>query len=132
MLWWVLACVAFSGLAANGAKMLLARTRPWAFDFQGDVWTTFGTDGCRWAAPAQSLPSGHTATAAGLALALMVLYPRGRGLFLMLVVLVACQRMECGAHYLSDVLGGAAVGCLTVACCLRLMRWFSAPAETPG
>ena len=28
MLWWVLACVAFSGLAANGGKMLLARTRP--------------------------------------------------------------------------------------------------------
>ena len=131
MLWWVLACVALSGLAANGAKMLLARTRPWAFDFQGDVWTTFG----RWlpmSGVSQSFPSGHTATAAGLALALMVLYPRGRRLFVLLVVLVACQRLACGAHYLSDVLSGAAVGCLTVACCLRLRRWFSAPAETPG
>jgi membrane-associated phospholipid phosphatase len=131
MLWWVLACVLLSGLAANGAKMLLARTRPCAFDFQGDVWTTFGG----WlplGGVSQSFPSGHTSTAAGLALPLMMLYPRGRRLFLLLVLLVACQRIDSGAHFLSDVLGGAAVGCLTVACCLRLRRWFSAPAETPG
>ena len=43
-LWWVLACVALSGLAANGGKMLVARTRPLAFDFHHSmsVWTTFG------------------------------------------------------------------------------------------
>ena len=41
LLWWVLACVVLSGMAANGVKMLVARTRPWAFDFHGGVWTTF-------------------------------------------------------------------------------------------
>ena len=55
----------------------------------------------------------------------MAVYPRGRRLFLGLAILVACQRMSCGAHFLSDVLCGAAVSCITVACCLRLARWFS-------
>ncbi len=128
-LWFVLACAALSGLAANGAKLLLARTRPLDFDFEGDVWTTFG----QWL-PAgglsQSFPSGHAATAAGLALGLAVVYPRGRWLFLLLAVLVACQRLECGAHFLSDVLAGVAASCLTVACCLRLGSWLS-PLRRP-
>jgi membrane-associated phospholipid phosphatase len=123
-LWWVVACVLLSGLAANGAKLLVARTRPRDFDFPGGVRATFA--GWLPSTPQrQSFPSGHTATAAGLALALASLYPHGRRLFLMLVVLVACQRLECGAHYLSDVLCSAAASCLTVACCLRLARWFS-------
>ena len=133
-LWWVLACVALSGLAANGAKLLVARTRPGGFDFQHGVWATFG----HWlpaTSVAQSFPSGHTATAAGLALALAALYPRGRWLFLLLVVLVGCQRIECGAHFLSDVLAGAAASCLVVACCLRLRSWIFrawAGAEPPA
>ncbi len=76
LLWWPLACALLSGMAANGAKMLVARTRPYAFDFQGNVWTTFG----RWLPAAdmgQSLPSGHTATAVGLALALAAPIPTG-------------------------------------------------------
>ena len=124
MLWWPLACAMLSGMAANGAKMFLARTRPYAFDFHGGVWTTFG----QWlpaAADRQSFPSGHAATAMGLALALAAMYPRGRRFFLFLAVLVACQRIECGAHYLSDVLCGAAIGCLTAACSWRLASWRS-------
>ena len=122
-LWWVVACVLLSGFAANGGKMLIARTRPRDFDFAADVCTTFAG----WL-PAtsvrQSFPSGHTAAAVGLALALLPLYPNGRRLFPLLAVLVAAARVECGAHYLSDVLCGAAVSCLAVACCLRLVRWF--------
>ncbi len=105
--------------------MLVARTRPLAFDFHHDVWATFG----RWlpaTSVAQSFPSGHTATAAGLALGLAAMYPKGRWLFLLLAVLVGCQRIECGAHFLSDVLCGAAASCLVVACCLRLRNWISA------
>jgi membrane-associated phospholipid phosphatase len=133
---WVVACVLLSGFAANGAKMLVARTRPRDIDFPADVRTTFAG----WLPPTsvlQSFPSGHAATAAGLALALLPLYPSGRRLFLLPAVLVACQRVECGAHYLCDVLCGAAVSCLTVACCLRLGHWFPwfhplPPHSTPG
>ncbi|MGD0899841.1 MAG: phosphatase PAP2 family protein [Thermoguttaceae bacterium] len=121
---WVLACVLLSALAANGTKMLVARTRPQNFDFHFGVLATFG----QWLpvkSACQSFPSGHVATAAGLALALMALYPAGRRLFLLLALLVACQRIESGAHFLSDVLFAAGVSCLTVACCLRLDSWFS-------
>jgi undecaprenyl-diphosphatase len=61
----------------------------------------------------QSFPSGHAATAAGLAVALAVLYPRGRWLFAVLAVLAALQRVEVQSHFPSDVLAGAALGCLT-------------------
>jgi len=110
-----------AGLAADVLKLLVARTRPYHFSFQGDVWSTFGG----WlpltgaGSAGQSFPSAHTATAVGLALALRWLYPNGRWLFPTLAVLVGCQRIESGAHYLSDVLCGAAVGCLVATVCLR-------------
>jgi membrane-associated phospholipid phosphatase len=118
-----------SGLGANVIKMLIARTRPHQFDFEGSVATTFSD----WAplasagSGAQSFPSAHTATAVGLAVALAWLYPRGRGLFAAFAVLVACQRIESGAHFLSDTLCGAAVGFVVSACCFRVGRlptWF--------
>jgi membrane-associated phospholipid phosphatase len=114
-----------AGLCANGLKLLVQRTRP-HFDSFGDlpesVWSTFG----HWlpltsaGSGGQSFPSGHTATAAALAAALVWLYPRGRWLFPSLAVLVGCQRVASGAHWTSDVLLGAAVGCLAAALCLDL------------
>jgi len=110
-----------SGLAADGVKMLIARARPHHFDFLGSVWSSFGP----WlplgsmGSPNQSFPSAHTATAMGLAISLMVIYPAARGLFCLAPLLVAYQRMDCGAHFFSDVLCGAAVGCLVAAITLR-------------
>lgn len=106
-----------AGLAADAAKLIVARTRPHHFDFHADVWQTF----IGWLPLAssssgqQSFPSAHTATAVGLAWALGWLYPQGRRLFVFLAVLVATQRLASGAHYLSDALAGAAVGCLVAA-----------------
>ena len=110
----VLACALLAGGAAALLKTLVARTRPYGLPLDGSIWTTFGP----WlpllgtGSEGQSLPSGHTATAAGLAAALVWLYPNGRLLFPALAVLVGCHRIVCGAHYLSDVLMGAALGCL--------------------
>jgi membrane-associated phospholipid phosphatase len=110
-----------SGLAADGVKMLIARVRPHHFDFLGGVWTSFGP----WlplgslGSPNQSFPSAHTATAMGLAISLIVVYPAARGLFALAPLLVAYQRMDSGAHFLSDVLCGAAVGCIVAAITLR-------------
>jgi membrane-associated phospholipid phosphatase len=140
----ILACAWGAGLAANLAKLLIARQRPRYCDLQGGVWATFEgwfplLKGDHWTPfgdwlPAlntqsrwQSLPSGHAATAAGLAMALIWLYPAGRKLLPLLVVLVACHRIEAEAHYLSDVLCGAAVGVIVATACLttgRLAKWF--------
>ena len=108
----VLAMSLGAGLAANGVKLLVARVRPRYFDFSGSLEDTFS----RWlplgagGSAQQSFPSAHAATAIGLAIALGWLYPRGRWLFAALAVLVACQRIQVGNHYLSDTLVGAAVG----------------------
>ena len=110
-----------SGVAADGVKMLIARARPHHFDFLGSVWSSFGP----WlplgslGSASQSFPSAHTATAVGLAISLICIYPAARWLFCVLPLLVAYQRMDSGAHFLSDVLCGAAVGCLVVVVTLR-------------
>jgi membrane-associated phospholipid phosphatase len=101
-----------AGMAANGLKLLVARWRPRQFDFAGTVQDTFGrvlAFGAGGSAQ-QSFPSAHAATAVGLTIALSWLYPRGRWLFAALAVLVVCQRVESGAHYLSDALVGLAIG----------------------
>ena len=119
-----------AGLTADIVKLMIVRTRPCQFTFQGDVWDTFGGFFPLISAGSggQSFPSAHTATAVGMAAVLSRLYPRGRGLFVVLAVLVACQRVQGGAHYPSDTLAGAAVGCIVAAVCLHrrlLGAWFA-------
>lgn len=127
----VFLCAMASGGAANLLKMALARTRPNSLplNYAGTVWETFGQwfPVLRNASDFQSFPSAHTATAAGLAAALIWLYPQGRFLFTLLVILVGCQRIVAGAHFPSDVLAGAATGCLVSTLFLyvgRLPIWF--------
>jgi len=99
---------------ADLLKLCILRIRPCQFNFDGPVWTTFN----QWfplfgiGSSGQSFPSAHTATAVGLAAALTWLYPRGRLLFPLFAMLVGCQRIASGAHFLSDVLVGAAAGCV--------------------
>lgn len=108
------------GIIANGMKMLCARQRPTVADLEANVSATFLT-WLPFLGPQlpqhlkyrhQSFPSGHAATAAGLAVALAALYPRGRWLFALFAVLASVQRLDTDAHFLSDVLAGAALGCL--------------------
>ena len=113
------------GGAANVVKLLIERTRPHHFDFEGTVVTTFGDLLPLFSSPSsqQSFPSTHTVTAVALATALSFRYPQGRYLFLTLAALAGCQRIAARAHYPSDVLAGAAIGCLLAALVMRT-RWF--------
>jgi membrane-associated phospholipid phosphatase len=118
-----------AGLIANVVKLSVVRIRPCQFQFEGNVWDTFGQFFPLGSAGSagQSLPSAHTATAVGLAVALCWLYPRGRGFFVAIAALVACQRIQGGNHYVSDTLCGAAVGCLAAILFIRkgpLAAWF--------
>jgi membrane-associated phospholipid phosphatase len=117
-----------AGIVANVLKLLVARVRPHSFDFQGDVWSTFTAlfPFLEGGSSAQSFPSAHTAAAAGLAVVLGHLYPHAKWFFVVLAVLAACQRVQSGAHYLSDVLAGAAVGMVFASWILRT-KWLSIP-----
>ncbi len=125
-----LAITLAAGLTADLGKMLLARTRPNSFAFDGPIWQTFG----QWlplahaGAAHQSFPSGHMAAAFGLTAALIWLYPRGRWLFAAFAVLAGCQRMSSGMHFLSDVCWGAMAGSLP-ALLLLPGGWLAAPFE---
>jgi membrane-associated phospholipid phosphatase len=101
-----------AGLSADVVKLLVARTRPHHYDLAGSVLSTFQQLLPGWGAGSrlQSFPSAHTATAVGFCLALSALFPRGSRLFAIAAGLVALQRVEAGAHYLSDTCWGAAVG----------------------
>lgn len=104
-----------AGLAANVVKLLIARTRPRAFDFdtagilEGFVGLLpLGMGG----SSIQSFPSAHTASAFGFAALLTWAFPRGRNTFIVLGLLVGIHRISTSAHYPSDVFVGAAVGWL--------------------
>ena len=100
-----------SGLVADSFKLIIARTRPRELSTQQSILETFGDwwPSYKAATGWQSFPSAHVATAVGLACALSYVYPRGRWVFGSLAVLVAVQRQQTGAHFVSDTLAGAAI-----------------------
>lgn len=118
-----------AGITADLIKLVVGRIRPHHFNFHGNVWSTFTglfpilSGG----STQQSFPSAHVAVAAGLTTVLVRLYPRAAWLFVVLAALAGCQRILCGAHYVSDVFVGAAVG-LIFARMVLSTRWFALPA----
>lgn len=113
-----------SGILADVCKLFVTRYRPRAFDLNSAAADSFvGIPGNAGLSEIQSFPSGHTATAVGLALALGSLYPRGRVLFAMLAVLAASQRILSDAHFLSDTLAGAGIACFVAAMIRDRLFW---------
>lgn len=107
-----------AGLSGNLLKALLPRVRPNAMSRfplgqSENGWVRFDI-GSYWDSVVRSFPSGHAATAVGLALALGLVYPRGRYFFLGFAAVASLQRLISGAHYPSDILVGAALGTLTI------------------
>jgi membrane-associated phospholipid phosphatase len=119
-----------SGLIADGIKLLIARWRPSSAESLHSVRETFlgclpllsSADERAHGHAIQSFPSAHAATAAGLAAGLSLLYPRGRWLFAAFAALAMLQRIEGQAHWCSDVLAGAAIGCCVAAAVVRFSR----------
>ncbi len=111
---------ALGGMLANTCKLLLERTRPRRFDLHGSVTDSFGTWFPLGALPAtqESFPSAHAATGAALAVMLTWRYPQGRPFFVGLAIVSGLQRVFAAAHFPSDVLFGAALGCLAAFACL--------------
>lgn len=131
----VLAATFGAGLLADLVKLFVGRTRPGAFDLSAGVSETFVAWVPAWHASdwtqaidrqVQSFPSAHSATAAGLAVVLASFYPHARWLFALLTGLVLLQRVDSGAHFVSDTLSGAALGCAWAGLCLdsRLLGRF--------
>lgn len=120
----IAATALFAGLTANLVKLSVARARPRVIFAGGEPWPPstlrgwmpIASSDVSWSealdSGLQSFPSGHTATAVGFACGLACVYPRARWLFVALAVLASLQRIDAAAHYPSDVLVGAAIGCV--------------------
>ena len=106
------------GAVATLAKMFVMRPRPntlnldaatydyawiWSFDWTLSQIANFD-------ASTRAYPSAYLATATALTVGLWVVLPRGRWLFVALCAGTMLQRLYCGAHFLSDLFGSAAVG----------------------
>jgi membrane-associated phospholipid phosphatase len=137
----LVACAFGAGLLADVVKIIVHRSRPKEIPDATSVWQTFHGwlplfEDLRLATERtiQSFPSGHTATAAGLAIGLSWLYPRGTWFFVSLAVLASLQRVASAAHYPSDVCAAAAIACLVSAICLdpRLLGRFFSKLEAFG
>ena len=107
-----------AGAVATLGKMFVLRPRPtglnldlastdsawlWAFDWSLSQVAMYD-------ASTRAFPSGNMATATALTVGLWFVLPRGRWLFGLICVGTAMQRLACGSHFPSDILGGAAFG----------------------
>ncbi|WP_254510622.1 phosphatase PAP2 family protein [Anatilimnocola floriformis] len=116
------------GLVADLGKIIIARWRPNA-DFAPQGFRETFISWLPWIWPEQlpdkwnrgfaSFPSGHSATAVGLALALSTLYPKATLWFIFLAGMTMLQRVESRAHYPSDTFAGAALACFITAVLLH-------------
>jgi membrane-associated phospholipid phosphatase len=98
--WFVAAVHLVSRIGGNQLKAVFGRLRPSEWIDHGGA--TFFADG------GIALPSGHVAHFLGLILPLAVLRPRIGVPLLIVPVLVGWARVATNAHFLADVLAGAA------------------------
>jgi membrane-associated phospholipid phosphatase len=120
--------VALAGLAADVLKVLVGRSRPRVLFTQGayDLWPL------QLDANYQSFPSGHAAIVAAAGLTLAVIAPRYRLQFLTAALVVALTRVVIVAHFLSDVVAGAALAWLVVVMVQRAFALHKVPLGTAG
>jgi membrane-associated phospholipid phosphatase len=106
-----------SGVAAQGAKILFGRARPWLY-LDGHIYGLhpFVIDTDYW-----SLPSDHAAVAGALAVTLSAMAPECRRWLTALACLVAFSRVVLLRNYLSDALLGLLLG---MACATLLVTAF--------
>lgn len=120
---YILCALLFSGLMVNLIKPLVGRIRPWmTYPFVHKLGPAGGF----------SFPSGHAGDVFTLVTGLFLIIPRkGIGfLFYGWALVVIYSRMYLGAHYPTDILGGACIGILSSLLFYTLFRrWFRAFAS---
>lgn len=115
----IFGAVFLSGAISAAIKVIIHRPRP--FVDQTTVADSITLNEALFHNFLQSFPSGHTATAFALAMALSLLYRQGKPLFLSFAVLVGLQRILSQNHFPSDVIAGAVVGIVSAQAVLSIM-----------
>lgn len=104
---YVFTTVAVAGVTTQIVKHIVGRARPRFIDTLGAHHFEF----IALQANRNSFPSGHSANAFAAAMALGLVWPRARPWLLAAATIVALSRIAVRAHYPSDTLAGAILGC---------------------
>jgi undecaprenyl-diphosphatase len=110
--------IAIPGVFTSVAKRIIARGRPYV----GSEVDPFLYKFMVWRPDFASMPSGHATTAFAAAIAFGTLWPRLRPLMWAYAFAVALSRIATTAHFPSDVVAGAIVGCVGA---LLVRDWFA-------
>ena len=108
----MMVAASLAGLSADFLRGITGRTRPSAAVAQGWYGMRSNTKWLVFQHAYNSFPSGHTSAAAGFALPLFFWRRRFAPAALSFIFVVASARVWAGAHHLSDVIAGAALGTL--------------------
>ncbi len=125
---YIFATLAASGIGAQLVKHLVGRARPTLMQTLGP----YHFDLLSMKSSLASFPSGHSATAFSMAVALGLLLPRWRWLLLVLAGVIAASRIVVEAHYMSDVVAGSALGIGAALLVARLFADWSLAFERRG
>lgn len=136
--WGAIIITAVAGITANVAKQAIVRVRPnsqgliqvvdigiaeTAISGERELDATIeAVEPSFWDSRQRSFPSGHAATACGLAIGLSLVFPRGAWLFAVFAILSCVQRVVSGAHFPSDVFAGASIAFLVAAIALSIPK----------
>lgn len=99
-------------LMTHSLKFVLGRYRPVLYFREGLV--AFHPFGMIWSGKANSFPSGHTSNIMATAMAVSILFPRLRGFFYSLGLLISFSRVALTQHYCADVLCGIYIASLGI------------------
>ena len=102
----VLISVGIPGVTVNIIKRLIGRARPDFFNEYG----AFGFHPFTLGSHFASFPSGHATTIGSVAAVLLLLFPAARYVIVPVAIWLATTRVIVGAHYLSDIIAGLALG----------------------
>jgi len=111
--------VAVPGLVVTTLKRVIGRARPM---IEGSI-DPFLYRPLKWMPEYAGLPSGHACNACAAAVALGLLWPRGRPLFWAYAVVIMASRIVITSHHPSDVLAGGICGMLGA---LLVRDWMAA------
>jgi len=103
--WQSLIAHGLAAATANILKHVIGRPRP-KFMHAGNLELS-PASGSGW----DSFPSGHAAASFAVGTVLAMKFPRARWPILAVAAAIAASRIFRGSHYLTDVAGGAALGC---------------------
>jgi undecaprenyl-diphosphatase len=108
--------IGLTGLADTIIKRIIGRVRP------SDL-GAFAYEPLSWRSEYASFPSGHTANVFATLVAVGLIFPRARPALWVYALVIAASRVIGSAHFVSDVIAGAAFGAFGA---IVIRDWFAA------